>query len=77
MKYISVNKTSKIYEITKISFFYMTVEAVETDLTVDDVPESEVWDIGEFRHYKVKLINNGGQAEIIDFNDWREEHKKK
>lgn len=74
MKYISV--ANKLYEITRVSFFYMTVEAVETDLTVNDVPESEVWDIWEFEHYKVKLINNGGQAEIIDFEDWREKHKK-
>ena len=77
MKYISVNKASKIYEITKISFFYMTVEAVETDLTMDDVPESEVWDIGEFEHYKVKLINSGGKVDIIDFADWKEKHDLK
>lgn len=76
MKYISVNKANKLYEITRISFFYMTVEAVETNLTIDDVPESEVWNIWEFEHYKVKLINNGGKAEIIDFEDWREKHKK-
>lgn len=76
MKYISVNKASKIYEITKISFFYMTVEAVKTDLTMNEVPESEVWDIGEFKHYKVKLINSGGNAEIIDFEDWKEKYKK-
>ena len=55
----------------------MTVEAVETELPVDDVPKSEVWDIGEFKHYKVKLVNNGGQAEIIDFNQWKGKHKKK
>ena len=54
----------------------MTVEATETNLKINDVPESEVWDIGEFEHYKVKLINNGGKAEIIDFNGWREKHKK-
>lgn len=76
MKYISVNKANKLYEITRISFFYMTVEAVETNLTIDDVPESEVWNIWEFEHYKVKLINNSGKAEIIDFEDWREKHKK-
>ena len=76
MKYISVDTTSKIYEITKISFFYMNVEAVETDLTINDVPESEVWDISEFKNYKVKLINSGGNAEIIDFKDWKEKHKK-
>lgn len=75
MKYISV--ANKLYEITRVSFFYMTVEAVETNLTIDDVPESEVWNIWEFEHYKVKLINNGGKAEIIDFEDWREKHDLK
>ena len=39
MKYISVG--NKLYEIIKISFYYMSVEAVETDLTVNDVPENE------------------------------------
>ena len=72
MKYISIS--DKVYEIRKISFFYMEVEEVQTNLTVDDVPESEVWDIGEFEHYKVKLVNSGGNAEIIDFEDWKEKH---
>lgn len=49
----------------------MTVEAVQTDLTVNDVPESEVWDISEFRNYKVKLVNNGGMTEIVDFAEWK------
>lgn len=49
----------------------MTVEAVQTDLTVNDVPESEVWYISEFRNYKVKLVNNGGKAEIVDFAEWK------
>lgn len=75
MKYISVR--NKLYEITKLSFFYMTIEAVETDLIINDVPEGEVWDISEFRNYKVKLVNNGGQAKMVDFNEWIEEHKKK
>ena len=75
MKYISV--ANKLYEITRISFFYMTLTAVETDLSMDDVPENEVWDISEFEHYKVKLVNNGGQAEIIDFNGWKDKHELK
>lgn len=49
----------------------MSVEAVEIELLVDDVPENEVWDIVEFKDYKVKLINNGGQAEIIDIEKWK------
>lgn len=50
----------------------MTVEAVETDLAVDDVLDDEVWDIGEFKNYKVRLTNgSGGKAEIVDFSEWK------
>lgn len=67
----------KIYKVTKISFFCMTVEATKTDLTVDDVSEDEIWDIGEFKNYKVKLINgSGGMAEIVDFEKFRKERKQ-
>lgn len=51
----------------------MEVNAVQTDLMIKDVPESDVWDISEFKNYKVKLINNG-QAAIIDFKDLKEKH---
>ena len=68
IKYLKV--IDKIYEITRISFFYMTIEASETDLTIDDVPEDEVWDLEEFKNYRVKLVNNGGMGEIVDFSDW-------
>lgn len=74
MKYISV--ANKLYEIIRISFFYMTVEAIQTDLIMDEVSENEVWDIGEFKDYKVKLINNRGQAKIVDFNEWIGRNKK-
>ncbi len=49
----------------------MTIGAVETDMMVGDVPADEVWDIEEFKNYKIKLINNGGQAEIIDLSKWK------
>ena len=54
----------------------MTLEAEQTGLTINDVPESEVWDISEFKNYKVKLMNVGGKAEIIDFAEWKEIYKK-
>ena len=44
---------------------------------MNDVPESEVWDVEEFRDYKVKLVNNGGQADIVDFDDWKKERNLK
>ena len=49
----------------------MTIEAIETNLTATDVPEDELWDLEEFKDYRVKLINNGGQAEIIDFEKYK------
>lgn len=48
----------------------MTIEGVETNLTVDDVSEDEIWNLEEFKNYKVKLINGSGKAEIVDFSDW-------
>lgn len=69
IKYLNV--LDKLYQITDISFFYMSIEAVETDMMVGDVPADEVWDIEEFKNYKIKLINNGGQAEIIDLSKWK------
>lgn len=53
----------------------MTIEGVETNLTVDDVSEDEMWDLEEFKNYKVKLINGSGKAEIVDFSDWVNRHK--
>lgn len=74
VKYINI--ANKIYEVTKLSFFYMMIEAVETKLTATDIPEDELWDISEFRNYHIKLINNGGHAEIIDFVKWMNEEDR-
>lgn len=52
----------------------MTIEAVETDLTTEDVPGDELWNLEEFERYKVKLINNGGEGRIIDFEEWKKKH---
>ena len=49
----------------------MTIEATETNLTAADVLDCELWDIGEFERYKVRLINNDGMGEIVDFGDLR------
>lgn len=49
----------------------MTIEAIETNLTATDVSEDELWDLEEFKDYRVKLINNGRQAEIVDFEEWK------
>lgn len=68
IKYLLV--VNKIYGVIKISFFHMTIEAVETDLTAANVPDNELWDINEFKDYRIKLVNNGGK--IIDFEKWKD-----
>lgn len=49
----------------------MTIEATGTNLTAADVPEYELWDISEFERYKVRLINNDGMGEIVDFGEFK------
>lgn len=46
----------------------MEIRATESPPSAASIPEDEIWDIEEFRNYKITLINNGGQAEIVDFN---------
>lgn len=65
IKYLNI--LGKIYQVTHISFYHMKLEAVETNLAANDVPEDELWDLEEFGNYEVKLVNNGGKAKIVDF----------
>ena len=73
IKYLNIQ--SKLYQITDISFYHMTIEAVETDILVTDVPEQEVWKLEMFKDYKITLINNRGQAEIVDFEKWKSKNR--
>ena len=66
----------KIYEVTSIQWLHSYLEAKETDLSIDDVPESELWDISYFGDFSVKLVNSGGKTEIVDMADWIEQHNK-
>ena len=66
-----INVLGRIYKVTSISFYHMRIDASETDLTIADVPEAEVWNVREFENYTVRLINNGGHAEILDFSKWK------
>lgn len=69
IKYLKVQ--DKLYEVTSISFFHMSIEATETELDPAAVPEDEIWDLEFFKDYKVKLVNKSGGAEIIDFEEWK------
>ena len=66
IQYVSV--AQKIYKIERISFYYFTVEAKETDLTLADVPVEQVFDISNFKEFHVKLRNwHGNVTSLIDY----------
>ncbi len=67
---------TKIYEVTSIDWWYSCIEAKETDLSVGDVEESELWDITEFENFKIKLINGDDVAKVIDFVEWVNRNKR-
>jgi len=66
---------TKIYEVTSINWLHSCLEAKETDLSVGDVPESELWDISEFEDFRIRLVNGEGMARVIDFGEWIRTHK--
>ena len=74
IKYISVG--DKVYEVTSIQWLHLYLEAKQTDLNIDDVEESELWDISYFEDFRVRLVNGSGKAEIIDMEEWLERNKK-
>lgn len=72
IKYISV--LDKVYEVISIQWLHSYLEARETDLSINDVPESELWDISYFEDFRVRLVNCSGKTEIIDMAEWLDQH---
>lgn len=58
IQYISV-ADSKIYKVTDIDFRNLTIEASETDLSIADVLESEVFPVEELGEFGIRLCNSG------------------
>lgn len=71
IKYIKV--LNKLYEVESISFFYFSVSAKETDKTIDDVPAEEVFDLTDFKDFKIKLHNWHGN--VVDFKKYVKNQK--
>ena len=46
----------------------MTIRAVELSQAAARPEENEIFDVSDFKEFKISLVNNGGQARIIDFN---------
>jgi hypothetical protein len=64
IKYIKIS--NKLYEVKRISFYDFSIKAIETDLKVGDVPENEIFDISEFKEFRVTL-KNGNVDNIVEF----------
>lgn len=71
IKYIKI--LDKLYEVEKISFYDFSVSAVETDLTLEDVPASEVFSLDDFPEFKIKLHNWHGN--VVDFAEYVKNQK--
>ena len=71
IKYIRV--LDKLYEVETISFYYFTVTAKETDLTISDVPIEEIFDITDFKDFKITLRNWHGN--VVDFVNYVKNRK--
>ncbi len=54
---------------------HSSLEAKQTDLSVDDVPESELWNITEFTDFRIRLVNGEGVAKVVDFGEWVKRNK--
>lgn len=66
IKYLSVE--NKIYKVTDINFADLSLEASITDLLVSDVPLEQLFDLMDFKEFRVKLRN--WQCKIVDFTEF-------
>lgn len=72
IQYLSVE--NKIYKVTDINFADLTSEASETDLLDSDVRAEELFDVMEFKDFRVRLRNWKGN--LIDFEKYVKKRKK-
>lgn len=69
IQYLSV--ADKIYQVTDIDFCNLMIKAIQTDLSIAEVPEDEVFPAETFREFRIRLCNGGGgMGEVIDFAKW-------
>ena len=70
IKYIKIGDADKLYEVEKISFYDFNIKAVETDLKIADVPENEIFDISEFKDFRVTLKNRNVDNVVEFVRKW-------
>lgn len=55
----------KVYKVTNTDFNNLIIEASETDLVAADVPAEELFDLADFKEFRVRLRNWEGN--IVKF----------
>lgn len=65
----------KIYKVTNINCLHFELEAKETELSAEDVEESELWNISNLGEFCIRLVNDSGMCEVIDFGEWVNRNK--
>lgn len=70
IKYISIGE--KVYKVTDISISESYIEAAETELSIAEIPENELWDIEELGQYQIKLLNRQRKIKIINIDQWKQ-----
>lgn len=82
IQYLSV--ADKICKVTYIDFHNQTIEADRTNLSIADVPESEVFPVEELGEFRIRLINGSsdcggigeGFGDVVDFVEWIKAHMR-
>lgn len=69
IKYIIIS--DKLYEVQHLSFSDLLLSAALCDKSISDVPPEEIFPLDDFGEFRVKLINGCGQAEIVNFAEWK------
>lgn len=70
IKYLQVQ--DKIYKVTALHLFYMSIEAEETGLSAGEVPPEELFDISGFKDYRIRLSNAKDRTDTVNMEKWKQ-----
>lgn len=75
IKYILIG--GKIYKVTDISVAELHIEAAETELSIAEIPDNELWKIEELvGQYQIKLINRQKTIKVINIDQWKQSKQR-
>lgn len=75
IKYIRIG--GKIYKVTDISVAELHIHAAETELSIAEIPDNELWKIEELvGQYQIKLINSQKRIKVINIDQWKQSKQR-